>query len=358
MLIQLFDILGPIICITAIGYWLGRSTVEFETRTMGNAVVLVATPALIFSTLTSLKVSSETMAEMAGAAFLCVTIAGLLGLLVLIVTRAPIRSFLPPLMMPNSGNMGLPLVVLTFGEAGLPLGVAYFFVIALVQNTLGITIYAGSFRLSTLLRQPLIYAVLAVMVVTWTNVQVPQVVLTTTEILGGMMVPAMLLLLGASLATLKVEDLRPALLVAIGRLLIGIATAFAVINLLGLSGTVAGIVFIMATMPAAVLMFVYAERYQSNAKQVAGSIVVSTLLTFACLPALVWGAVEISGGKLGGEIDEIQSHSDFDEEGNMTREFSNSTFARPNDNFSTTMTTATKTRIPGGNDDVSKNDEI
>jgi predicted permease len=196
--------------------------------------------------------------------------------------------------MANSGKMGIPLVVLAFGEAALPLGVAYFFVVAIVQNTVGLAIYSGSFALSSLLRQPLIYAVLAVLLVTTTGLPVPQVVAATTDILGGMMVPSMLLLLGASLATLQVADLRPALIAAFGRLLIGFVTALVVIKLLDLSGIVAGVVFLMATMPTAVLMFVFADRFQRNAKQVAGIVVVSTVLTLTCLPLLVWGGLKIS----------------------------------------------------------------
>ncbi|MCF2905575.1 AEC family transporter [Octadecabacter sp. CECT 8868] len=295
MFMQLADILGPILCISAIGYILGRSSVGIETRTLSTVVILIATPSLIFHTLTSLHVTGDTIETMAGAAVLCVAIAGALGLLTLLLLRGPVRSFLPPLMMPNSGNMGLPLVVLTFGPEGMPFGVAYFFVVALLQNSLGLSIYAGSLRLKVIFRQPLIYAVLAVLVVTWADIQVPNIILTTTEMLGGMMVPAMLLLLGASLATLKVEDLRPALLVAVGRLVFGVISALVVIWLLGLSGMVAGTVFLMATMPTAILMFVFAERYQHDAKQVAGSVVVSTLLTFACLPLIVWAALEISG---------------------------------------------------------------
>ncbi len=298
MLMQMIDILGPIIIITLIGYLMGRSSVGLETRTLSTVVILVATPALIFHTLTSLDVSPQTIRIMAGAALLCVLLSGLLGWAGIKCFGGPVRSFLPPLMLPNSGNMGLPLVVLAFGAEGLQLAVAYFFVVALVQHTVGLSIYAGTFQLRALLRQPLIYAVLAVMLVTWTGLPVPQIVLTTTEILSGLMIPAMLMLLGVSLATLQVTDLGPALLVALGRLILGCVSALLVIALLGLEGITAGTVFLLATMPTAIVSYVFAERFQHNARQVAGSVVVSTLLTFICLPGLLWMALEISDGGL------------------------------------------------------------
>ena len=295
MLMQMVDILGPIIAITLIGYLMGRSKVGLETRSLSTVVINVATPALIFHTLTSLRVTPETIQTMAGAALMCVTIAGVLGLVGLKLAHGSVRSFLPPLMLPNSGNMGLPLVVLAFGLDGLQLGVAYFFVVALVQYSLGLSIYAGSLRLMMLLRQPLIYSVSAVLLVTWTGLPVPKILLTTTEILGGMMIPAMLMLLGVSLATLKVADLGPALMVAVGRLVLGLVSACVVIWALDLHGVTAGTVFLLATMPTAIVSYVFAERYQHNARQVAGTVVVSTLLTFICLPGLVWLALAISG---------------------------------------------------------------
>lgn len=296
MLMQMVDILGPIIIITLIGYLMGRSSAGLDTRTLSTVVIMVATPALIFHTLTSLAVTPRTIGTMAGAALLCVTISGLLGWAGLRLCHGPVRSFLPPLMLPNSGNMGLPLVVLAFGDAGMQVGVAFFFVVALVQYSVGLSIYAGSFRPGMLLRQPLIYAVTAVLLVVWTGWQVPVIVLTTTQILSGMMIPAMLLLLGVSLATLRVADLGPALLVAAGRLLLGLVSALAVITLLGLQGVTAGAVFLLATMPTAIVSYVFAERFQHNPQQVAGSVVVSTLLTFLCLPVLVWMALEIAEG--------------------------------------------------------------
>ncbi len=301
MLMQMIDILGPIVIITAIGYLMGRSSLGLDTKGLSAMVLLVATPALIFHTLTSLNVTPEVIRTMASAALLCIGLTGVMGLLVLISVGGPVRSFLPPLMLPNSGNMGLPLVLLAFGPEGLQLGVAYFFVVSLVQHSIGQSIYAGTLRLSTILKQPLIYSIAAVLLVTWTGLPVPKIVMVTTELLGGMMVPAMLMLLGASLATLQVTDLRPALMVAIGRLSLGVISALAVIYILGLDGLTAGVVFLLATMPTAVVNYIYAERYQHNPRQVAGAIVASTAVTFVCLPVVVWTALAISEGEGGAE---------------------------------------------------------
>lgn len=306
ILSQLSGILGPIVIITLIGYFLGRSSVGLHSQTLSTIVILVATPALIFNTLTSLHVDQATIGTMATAALLCLTIAGLLALVAIKVFGGSLRSFLPGLMLPNSGNMGLPLVVLAFADEGMRLGISYFFVVALFQHSVGLSITAGSIRLKSLAQQPLIYSVALVLVVTFLDLEVPQLILTTTEMLGNMMIPAMLILLGSSLASLQVTDFRPALAMAVGRLVIGLLSAAVVIYLLDLGGIVAGSVFLLATMPTAIVTYVFAERYQQKPQQVAGGVVLSTLLTFCCLPALVWVALQIS------ELDQAGFRSVFE----------------------------------------------
>lgn len=294
-MMQMIEIMGPITIIVLIGFLMGRSSIGFETRSLSSVVVMVATPSLIFHTLTSLHVQPATLQLMSGGALVCMAIAGVIGFVALRVVGGSVRSFLPPIMLPNSGNLGLPLVLLAFGPEGFQLGVAYFFVVSLVQHSVGMSLYAGSVKLAVMLRQPLLYAVAAVLVVMWFNLTVPTVILTTTEMLGGMMIPSMLVLLGASLATLQVSDLRPALFVAGARLGIGVASAVIVIWAFGFTGVTAGTVFLLASMPTAIVNYIYAERFQQNPRQVAGAIVVSTIVTFICLPGLIWAALTIAG---------------------------------------------------------------
>lgn len=298
MIGQILQILGPIGILVVIGYAMGRGTGALDTRTLSTVVVLVAAPALIFSSLTSLDLEPSAVLAMSGAAVVCLAVSAALSAGLLWVGGGSFRSFLPALMMPNSGNMGLPLAVLTFGAAGGELAAAYFVVVALAQHSMGMAIYAGSFRPAVLLRQPLIYAVIAVVGVLATGVEVPPVLARTAEMTGGMMVPAMLLLLGASLARLRVADLRSAVVLAFGRLAVGLVSALSVIWLLGLQGVPAGVVFLMATMPTAIVIHVFAERYNRDPEQVVGVVVVSTLLTFLCLPVLTWIALWIAGQTL------------------------------------------------------------
>ncbi|MGI9402539.1 MAG: AEC family transporter, partial [Rhizobiaceae bacterium] len=193
MFIQILNVLAPVIIITAIGYILGRSSLGIHTSTLSLVTILVATPALIFSKLTAADIDQESLWLMASAAALCVAISASIAVIFLKIFGGSINTYLASLIMPNSGNVGLPLVLLTFGEENLHLGVSFFFVIALLQHSVGASVTAGSYQFSFLFKQPLIYAVICVIAVVATGVTVPEIVLTTTGMLGGMMIPAMLI---------------------------------------------------------------------------------------------------------------------------------------------------------------------
>jgi hypothetical protein len=71
------------------------------------------------------------------------------------------NTFVPPMMFKNSGNMGLPLAVLAFGEAALPAAVVLFFVENLLHYSLGTWMLDHRARLWNLWRVPVIAAALA-----------------------------------------------------------------------------------------------------------------------------------------------------------------------------------------------------
>ena len=102
------------------------------------------------------------------------------------------------------------------------------------------------------------------------------------------------MVLGYSLAELKVSDIKLALFVSVIRLILGIIVGFLIIFVLGLQGTQAGVVFLLSVMPIAIFNFVFAKQFNRSPEKVAGVIIISTLLIFLCLPVLVWIAISIA----------------------------------------------------------------
>lgn len=95
-------------------------------------------------------------------------------------------------------------------------------------------------------------------------------------------------MLGVSLARLKVGRVRRTGFLAALRLALGLGVGLALAHALGLTDPARGVLVVQSTMPAAVFNYLFAERYQTEPEEVAGVIVLSTLMSFATLPLLLW----------------------------------------------------------------------
>src|SRR5581483_10253163 len=155
--------------------------------------------------------------------------------------RLPAHSFLPALMFPNAGNMGLPLCLYAFGQQGLTLAIVYFAVFSVAQFTPGASIAAGSLSPSRILRLPLPYAVLASLPFLATRTPLPAIVANVLDLFAGVTIPLMLLALGVSLGRLRVASLGRSLALAAVRLGGGLAVGVGLSWALGLHGAARGV---------------------------------------------------------------------------------------------------------------------
>ncbi|MGY9000867.1 MAG: AEC family transporter, partial [Rhodospirillales bacterium] len=197
------------------------------------------------------------------------------------------KTYLSAVMIPNSGNIGLPLCFLAFGEPGLAFGIIVYTIVSLTQFTVGVAISSGTFSPRELYKNPLIYAVLAALLVMLTKYQLPDWIVSTTYIYGQFAIPLMLIMLGVSLAKLKITSLPRSFALSLVRFAMGLSVGLLVSNLFGLEGVVRGVVVLQCAMPAAVFNYALAMRYKNSPEEVAGLVVTSTLFAFVTLPFLL-----------------------------------------------------------------------
>lgn len=284
----IFGVVAPVAICALIGFVWAKRGGPFDTEMVTRLVTNVGVPCLVFSTIISVEIDQQLFFEM-GIGALITNIAFLgLGWIVLKVLNMPIRTYLNPITFPNTGNMGLSLCLLAFGDQGLALGIAYFIVNVLLLVTVGISIVSSSYRPLDVLRQPFIYSAGLSVFFLMTQVPVPEVLANTTKLLGNFTIPLMLITLGVSLARLKVEDFAKSSVIAGVRLALGLAVGFGVAAMMGMTGEARAVLIIMCAMPVAVITFLLAEAYGGEGKPVAGAVVISTLLAFPILPVLIW----------------------------------------------------------------------
>ena len=287
MLNELFAVIAPILICAGLGYGWARKGIDYPVDFVTRLVMNIGAPCLILSSFSNADIDIGKMAEVSAAALVILLIMLVLGGVLIRLMRLKISTFLPSLLFPNIGNMGLPLCLFAFGQTGLALGLTVFLVIFTLQMSLGILLTAGHGHPRELLKQPVLWATVIAVVLVSNGESLPVWLENTTSILGGATIPLMLITLGVSLAQLKVAEWKHSLLFSLIRVLGGFGLAVLVAGLFGLEGVDRGVLILQSSMPVAVFNYLLALRYQREPGEVAGMVVLSTLLAFALLPFIV-----------------------------------------------------------------------
>jgi malate permease and related proteins len=114
-----------------------------------------------------------------------------------------------------------------------------------------------------------------------TGVAVPTWLANTLGSLGNLLIPLMLMALGNTVGGLKVHNLRRAVGLGAARLIISFVVVVGVSFGLGLTGVAQGVLVLQGAMPAAVFSYLFAARYDRDADDIAGMLLVSYALWLA-----------------------------------------------------------------------------
>lgn len=290
MVYELFAILAPIIISVGIGFFWGKSGTDYPADFISRIVMYVGTPCLIVSAMARVEVDATVMGEVMLATAVSMAAMGVAGWILLRVLKLDIPSYLPPLILPNNGNMGLPLCLFAFGELGLALALGSFMVMMIATFTVGLAIVsAGSWRdrLADMARQPVIYAMAIALTLLVTGSKLPLWLDNTVTLIGSFAIPLMTITLGVSLSSMKIATWQRSLGFSLLRIFGGLGFGWLACWALGVTGVSRSVVLLQSAMPVAVFNYLLALRYDRKPQEVATMVVISTLVAFVTLPFLL-----------------------------------------------------------------------
>ena len=288
MIETILTAIAPVMLTALIGYFWTRSGRRIEAQGLTQIVTEIGTPCLVFSTFAKMSVPAGAFAATAAASLTILIGFLIVAALVLKLSGLSLRTYLPSMAFPNTGNLGIPLALYAFGSEGLAYAIVFLCFTSVMNFTLGQAIAAGTMSWRAIAKMPIIYAVMLGLAVTETGIALPQFLGNTISLLGSITVPLMLLMLGVSLGSLRVAAVPRAFLLSLLRIGMGAALGFAVTALFGLHGAARAAIVMQSSMPAAVFNYLFALRWHNNPEEVAGIVVVSTLVTIATAPTLLY----------------------------------------------------------------------
>tara|TARA_B110001452_G_scaffold241389_1_gene223550 strand:+ start:144 stop:1043 length:900 start_codon:yes stop_codon:yes gene_type:complete len=291
---KLFEVLFPVFFVIGVGYYLGKKDPKINTKFITDFAGNVGTPAMIFYTITTTGITLDIFINYFFYAIVIIAGFSLVGLFFLFILKKDMISELPPLILPNTGNMGIPICLFAYGTAGLGVASAIASVIILFHFTIGVFLAKKEFTFNIVFKNVPTYAILISILFLYFNLEVPKFLENTTFLLTYATIFLVLMSLGIALTRLKVRSWKDAIILGLVRVIIGPFIGFFLIYSLNLSGFAAGVLLIQSAMPSAVLTYLVGSMYSSKkvVDSVSSIIVTSTLMSFITIPIIVFIALK------------------------------------------------------------------
>jgi hypothetical protein len=283
MLIRIVEILFPLFAITAAGYLVGRrSQPDLTHANKLNMDVFV--PALVFAALANKDFQIGQYLPLLAAALVLVMGSGLAGWGIARAAGLDPRTFVPPMMFNNCGNLGLPLAVLAFGDVALAPAVVMFMVSNLLHFSFGAWLLDHRIRLANVWKVPSVLATIAGLSVSLAGLRVWPPLMVAIKMLGDISIPLMLFGLGVRLTDSRITSIGLGVFGAAARPLVGMALAWAMILAIPLPHSQQALLLVFGALPPAVLNFIFAERYHQEPEKVASIVLIGNLAAVLFLP--------------------------------------------------------------------------
>jgi hypothetical protein len=292
-----FALIGVIVLAGwATGRWAGLP--DTTEAVLGRLVYAVLTPCLLFTGVLAADVGallSEPLAVSTAAALSCFAAHALI-----VRRRDPGARIVGALAAgyTNANYIGIPVATYVLGDAALvvPIVMLQLLIVtplALTLLELATTGHASVRSTVTVpLRNPLIIAVLLGALVAVTGLRLPAVLADPVAAIGSAAVPVVLIAFGMSLTGRRLLDAgtdRVATITAVALKTAGMpALAFLLAHAVGLTRDATYAVTVLAALPTAQNIFLYAQRAGTGLTLARDTIFLSTL---ACVPALLLIAV-------------------------------------------------------------------
>tara|TARA_B100000795_G_scaffold267088_1_gene251315 strand:+ start:1412 stop:2296 length:885 start_codon:yes stop_codon:yes gene_type:complete len=280
---RVFATVFPLVAIATIGYGYGQWR-KPDIKLINQINMEVFVPLLVFVVLADQSVPIGHLGPMALGAIIVVLGSGLLLWPVIAMSPWSSKTFLPPMMFNNVGNMGIPLILLAFGDEFLAIAVVCFVVEMTLHFSLGIFMINPKMRLISILKQPVMIATIAGFTIALSGLQLPSSVHLPIDMLGQICIPLMLFTLGIRLTNIAFDDWKVGLIGAILCPISGILMAIAAQVLLKLPPEQYAVLIVFGALPPAVLNYMVAEQYQQEPKRVASIVLIGNLMALISIP--------------------------------------------------------------------------
>ncbi|NDD12522.1 MAG: AEC family transporter, partial [Betaproteobacteria bacterium] len=273
--------------IVFIGFFYSRK-IKPDLVGANKLVVDVALPILIFISLSAKSFDPISALSFTGASIALILLTGVMAWPISTFSGSEPQAFLPCAMFSNVGPIGIPLIALAYGPEGMASAAVLLVISNVLHFTLGAGVMSGKVDWRMVYANPLVWATVLGVATSEMKLELPVWLQTSCTMIGNILVPMMLMSLGARLASSQVSDvwvgIRSSVLIFIVRL----AAVFLILWLIPLQGLERGALILFACLPAAVFNFMLADKFQVQPHKVASTVIIGHIMSLVFLPIGIW----------------------------------------------------------------------
>lgn len=289
MLIDLlFTKLMPIVILIAIGFYWKKKELPFDKDMISSLLMNLGTPALLIASINNKDLTVDNMLTILIYGTSLIIVCTILTTVYLKIEGKEVRPFLQSFIFPNTGGLGIPIVYVLLGETAFVYAITFSTLINIYHFTIGLWLANNSLNIKKALQTPVLYALVAALLFKGTNTEVPSVIEDVCKMLGGIVIPLMLIAFGSSLVGIKIGENLKAIRMGVARVIIGFLVVYIAYFFGDFEHIIIATLLIQYSMPVATTSYLFAFRFNGPDKEVAVMTASSTVAILFLLPVIIY----------------------------------------------------------------------
>ncbi|MDN5078535.1 AEC family transporter [Aliarcobacter butzleri] len=288
MIELLFNKLMPIIILIIIGYYWKKKELPFDKDMISSLIMNLGTPALLIASINNKDLTSENIITILIYGTIIIAICTILTIAYLKFENKPIRPFLQSFIFPNTGGLGIPIVYVLLGQTAFVYAITFSVLINIYHFTIGLWLSNSSLNLKKALQTPVLYALVLALAFKGTNTQVPFIIEDVCKMLGGIVIPLLLIAFGSSLVGIKIGQNIKAVRMGVVRVVLGFLVVYTIFYFGNFEPVLIYTLLIQYSMPIATTSYLFALRFNGPSDEIAVMTASSTIAILFLLPVIIY----------------------------------------------------------------------
>ena len=283
LFVRILEVIFPVMAVVGVGAWAGRRH-QPEMAVANRLNIDYFTPALVFTVLANGDFQIREFTWLAFAAALSMIATGLIGYVTARLLNEDPKTVALPIMINNSGNLGIPLALLAFGKEGMAAAVVLFLVSNIFHFTVGPWVLDHNARVSAVWKTPMLIAAALGLACNFLGLHIWAPLMYSVRMLGDISVPLMLFALGVRLCDVQFSETTTSVVSAVVRPVSGIAVSAFLAWAMNLPPLQTAELILFGSLPPAVMNFMFAERYNQEPQKVASIVMIGNIAGLIFIP--------------------------------------------------------------------------